>query len=57
MLLDQNFTVKIADFGLSHVRELAEKSPHADPSAETDEAGGKYGVFGTPEWMAPEGMR
>nr|AVG22651.1 MAPKKK4 [Plasmodiophora brassicae] len=56
VLLDQNFTVKIADFGLSHVRELAEKSPHADPSAETDEAGGKYGVFGTPEWMAPEVM-
>lgn len=51
ILLDANFAVKVADFGLSYMREDVVKSP---PLLESQ--GGRYGVFGTPEWMAPEVM-
>lgn len=45
ILVSHNFTAKVADFGLSHVRRPI-----------NDAKGGHYGIFGTPEWMAPEVM-
>ena len=41
--MDENFTVKVCDFGLSHVKQHAEKGIR-----------GNYGAIGTPLWMAPE---
>lgn len=40
ILLDGNFNPKVCDFGLSYGQKIEERS-------------GKFGVFGTPEWMAP----
>uniref|UniRef100_A0A7S0H953 Non-specific serine/threonine protein kinase n=1 Tax=Amorphochlora amoebiformis TaxID=1561963 RepID=A0A7S0H953_9EUKA len=57
VLLDHNMTAKIADFGLSHMkqRSIARPVVSARGRAKTDtkEMGG---IFGTPEWMAPEIM-
>lgn len=48
IIMDSNFNAKVADFGLSF------KSTN-DPSLTNrrDSRAEKYGVFGTPEWMAP----
>lgn len=61
ILLDSNFNVKVADFGLSHVISQVKRRQRAlrvgrklDLPAAS--AGGYYGVYGTPEWMAPEVM-
>merc|ERR1712137_929037 len=43
LLVDTNWTVKVADFGLSHIKKH-----------ETPGTGGSYGSIGTPLWMAPE---
>lgn len=51
LLISDNLTVKVADFGLSHKRRKAEKE-----FLMTDSPAGHYGILGTPEWMAPEVM-
>merc|ERR1712137_314327 len=43
LLVDTNWTVKVADFGLSHIKK------HEKPGSS-----GSYGSIGTPLWMAPE---
>mmetsp|Transcript_51575 Transcript_51575/g.129377 ORF Transcript_51575/g.129377 Transcript_51575/m.129377 type:complete len:611 (-) Transcript_51575:33-1865(-) len=43
LLVDQNYTVKVADFGLAHMKESVGE--------------GSFGTMGTPLWMAPEVMR
>jgi len=40
LLVDQNYTVKVADFGLAHMKESVGE--------------GSFGTMGTPLWMAPE---
>jgi serine/threonine protein kinase len=50
VLVDQNMTVKIADFGLSLILHREARDPEQKSSR-------RYGVFGTPEWMAPEVMQ
>jgi len=42
LLVDQNWNVKVSDFGLSHVKQKGEG------------VRGSYGAIGTPLWMAPE---
>jgi serine/threonine protein kinase len=42
LLVDRNWTVKVADFGLSVVKK--------DAAAKKE----KHGPIGTPLWMAPE---
>ncbi len=86
ILVDKNFNVKVADFGLSHVREQRKRAaiagaassttasspnPNTSPTAADGKAAAAaaaqaaednkkpdrhYGIFGTPEWMAPEVM-
>ncbi|XXQ31678.1 Protein kinase domain containing protein [Plasmodiophora brassicae] len=87
VLVDRNFNVKVADFGLSHVREsltqqngtsalnndtngraranaftaaapqqLGAPADFQSMKINSESMGGHYGVFGTPEWMAPEIM-
>jgi serine/threonine protein kinase len=56
ILISKNFEPKVADFGLSHVRELQAKE-EADGNAAgvfVEKGPRHYGIFGTPEWMAPE---
>jgi len=43
LLVDENFNVKVCDFGLSHVKSHGGKGVR-----------GSYGSCGTPLWMAPE---
>merc|ERR1712137_27496 len=43
LLVDENWKVKVSDFGLSHIKKH-----------ETPGKGGSYGSIGTPLWMAPE---
>jgi serine/threonine protein kinase len=62
------FVAKIADFGLSHVREKHHRDNTVNPRASVDlslkigsnksvqPTNQHYGIFGTPEWMAPEVM-
>lgn len=61
VLISEEWNVKICDFGLSHVRRRVETVTikklqdlltmgHKSPGALT----GHYGVYGTPEWIAPE---
>lgn len=53
ILVNKSFMVKVADFGLSHVRELQAKE-EADGNTEgrVEHKGPRhYGIFGTPEWM------
>jgi serine/threonine protein kinase len=70
ILLDKNFGVKIADFGLSHMRDhvMSNDTSTSSSSATTvsaaantagrsaNQSRGRFGIFGTPEWMAPEVM-
>lgn len=51
ILLTDAMLPKVCDFGLSYVRESY--STFTRSLSNTD-GGGHYGVFGTPEWMAPE---
>jgi len=55
VLIDDKFTVKLADFGLSHVRQKQNRYARSDRKTSED-SGEMGGVFGTPEWMAPEIM-
>eukprot|EP00027_Filamoeba_sp_ATCC50430_P018551 CAMPEP_0168567218 /NCGR_PEP_ID=MMETSP0413-20121227/14878_1 /TAXON_ID=136452 /ORGANISM="Filamoeba nolandi, Strain NC-AS-23-1" /LENGTH=511 /DNA_ID=CAMNT_0008599375 /DNA_START=169 /DNA_END=1704 /DNA_ORIENTATION=+ len=41
LLVDQNWNVKVSDFGLSHFKQQRQEK-------------GNYGAIGTPLWMAPE---
>lgn len=41
--MDDNWNVKVADFGLSHIKKHGERGLR-----------GSYGAIGTPLWMAPE---
>lgn len=61
VLISEEWTVKICDFGLSHVRKRVETVTikklqnllfmgKKTPGTVT----GHYGVYGTPEWIAPE---
>jgi len=43
LLVDENFQVKVCDFGLSHIKSHGGKGVR-----------GSYGSCGTPLWMAPE---
>lgn len=43
LLVDDNWNVKVADFGLSHIKKHGERGLR-----------GSYGAIGTPLWMAPE---
>lgn len=56
ILVNKTFQVKVADFGLSHVRELqAKESADGNAAGAVVHKGPRhYGIFGTPEWMAPE---
>jgi len=60
ILVNKSFQVKVADFGLSHVRELQAKGSTSGSGGEDGGVVHKgprhYGIFGTPEWMAPEVM-
>jgi len=42
LLVDDHWTVKVCDFGLSHIKKTESEGPS------------KYGAIGTPLWMAPE---
>ncbi|MDP2436532.1 MAG: protein kinase [archaeon] len=42
LLVDENFGVKVCDFGLAHMKTHGNKKQ------------GSYGATGTPKWMAPE---
>eukprot|EP00010_Vexillifera_abyssalis_P008880 CAMPEP_0201544270 /NCGR_PEP_ID=MMETSP0173_2-20130828/869_1 /ASSEMBLY_ACC=CAM_ASM_000268 /TAXON_ID=218659 /ORGANISM="Vexillifera sp., Strain DIVA3 564/2" /LENGTH=537 /DNA_ID=CAMNT_0047952329 /DNA_START=58 /DNA_END=1668 /DNA_ORIENTATION=+ len=42
LLVDENFNVKVCDFGLAHMKSHGNKKQ------------GSYGATGTPLWMAPE---
>lgn len=42
LLVDENFNVKVCDFGLAHMKTHGNKKQ------------GSYGATGTPMWMAPE---
>lgn len=44
LLVDNDWNVKVSDFGLSHI-----KTHNAEGWK------GSYGAIGTPLWMAPEG--
>jgi len=46
LLVDENFTVKVADFGLAHMKRHGEEGER-----------GNYGTIGTPLWMAPEVLK
>ncbi|SPQ95686.1 Protein tyrosine and serine/threonine kinase [Plasmodiophora brassicae] len=52
VLVGGTLTPKVCDFGLSHVRQSLRKTSQEPQNGD----GGHYGVFGTPEWMAPEIM-
>jgi serine/threonine protein kinase len=62
ILVNKNWQVKVADFGLSHVREhtgghtIKKKPGESLAAAAEREEKRHYGIFGTPEWMAPEVM-
>ncbi len=45
LLVDQNWNVKVSDFGLSHIKK------------HNTGWKGSYGAIGTPLWMAPEGKK
>merc|ERR1712130_1055795 len=50
ILVSNGYNLKVADFGLSHVRSnIGRKKKDELPKKH-------YGVYGTPEWMAPEVM-
>jgi len=52
VLLDESMTVKLADFGLSDVK----KRKYFKSSSISKNRADLMGVYGTPEWMAPEIM-
>ncbi|MES1907744.1 MAG: hypothetical protein MHM6MM_000802 [Cercozoa sp. M6MM] len=58
LLVDGNLVVKIADFGLSHVRQRVQtmtlRRLRSDKTDYLTSHKGHYGIRGTPEWMAPE---
>eukprot|EP01083_Nonionella_stella_P070427 188412_1 len=51
VLVADDWTPKICDFGISHVRRKV-RTLTLRQAARSDV--GHYGVYGTPEWMAPE---
>jgi serine/threonine protein kinase len=56
ILMDKNYQIKIADFGISHVRAAGPRSGSSGSDRDRVKGAGHYGVYGTPEWMAPEIM-
>ena len=73
LLVGENFEIKVADFGLTVVRnhhqgasskesevdggKLSSKASRIDVGRSIrSDAGGHYGIHGTPQWMAPEVM-
>lgn len=50
ILVGKAFQVKVADFGLSHVRELQAKGDAEKDTAVEHKGPRHYGIFGTPEW-------
>lgn len=71
LFVSKHWTIKVGDFGLSHVREtmgarrdgniMMNPGPAAPmgplKSMRVDQSEkGQYGIFGTPQWMAPEVM-
>lgn len=55
ILVDHHKTMKVADFGLSYARKT-QRDRNDNEEQEEIEASEHYGVYGTPEWMAPEIM-
>ena len=65
LLVGDSFEVKVADFGLTVVRNKVADTISSTASyakngegaeAEDEEEGAFYGIRGTPQWMAPEVM-
>ncbi|MES1907179.1 MAG: hypothetical protein MHM6MM_000345 [Cercozoa sp. M6MM] len=62
VFLDENLCAKIGDFGLSHLRSKAQQQSSvprltqedSTPSESKESPEEHYGIWGTPEWMAPE---